>query len=427
VSRDEELQALARARVAAPEDLGLAARHARALVRAGDLDAAEAILVAALDRSPGHVELTAELDAFTRGRLRGSPWPSSRGDPSRTARSTAIGPSRGVVVERVSFDLERPAQTVVVPSPGRVFVTTREGLFSIDARGTSALVAALPRDRVVEATVLLPGGRILLIAGTHALVLVPDERGLARVPHRFRHVSSAAAGSSALLYVGARGEGRADALPLARPAETRVFARTRSPGAVALALAPGGDVIVAAEGSRERAAPGELVRLTSSGERRFARELPARSFGLLTTQPVVDARGSVFLGFPGDRLLAVDAVGATVLDVPFPGEPAGLAGAQGELLVCRRERGLAFVDAPSGRVRETLQGTFFGPPKIDGRGWVYARHADDLVAWDPDFLRSVALEVPGVATRSWDFAFAGDGRAVALTRAGDRSELVIIE
>jgi hypothetical protein len=426
--QDEELEALVRARRAAPDDASLVLRHARALARAGDDEGAERDLVAALDDAPGEPELTAALDRLNGGRARGAPWPSSAGDARRTRRSCAAGPTRGHVVLRRELFFESPVvHSFVVSASGKAYALTPSGLYEVDREGDSKQVAGAVRELGLEDTVLLPSGRILLVGRSNAVALLPRPRGgFERVPHRFSYSSKFAVGASGYLYASSR-QGRVDAYRLSVPSEARTICRTEH-DKTGLAIAPGGDLVVAIEGSQRKNRPARLVRLDPRGAVRFELVLKERSFGKSLSGPVVGADGTVYMGFPGEEVFARDKDGGRVFEVPYVGEPVALAGEQGEILVTREERSLHFLDARTGAVRASWGSAFFQGPIVDAKGWVYVRRGDDLVAFDPSRpSERPAFEVKDVAPRAWDFVLAGEGRIFAFPRLGSAAQFVVIE
>jgi len=426
MSQDEELEALVRARRTAPDDAALALRHALALARSGDEAGSERLLVEALDASPGEPDLTAALDRLGGGRARGAVWPSSAGDARRSRRSSAQGPTRGEVVLRRELFVDSPIQSVAVGQGGKAFVLTWHSLYALDGEGDLELIATAPRELGLEDVVLLPGGRILLVGRTHALTLIPREGKLQRVQRSFSYSSKFAVGASGLLYAAAR-HGRVDAHRLAVPSEHLTVCRTEH-DKTGLAIAPGGDLVVAIEGSQRKNRPARLLRLDPLGDvTRFEVELKERSFGKTLYGPVVDREGTIFMGFPGLEIFARDADGEPVFEVPYVGEPVALAGERSELLVAREERSLHLLDARSGAVRASWGSNFFQLPTVDARGWIYARRGDDLVAWDPSLPARPALEVPGVATRAWEYVLAGEGRIYCFPKLGSNAEFVVIE
>ena len=381
--QDNDLQAIARARAASPHDPALDLRHALALARAGEVDVAEAMLVGALDLAPGEPDLTAALDAIGGGRARGAPWPSDRGNARRSARSSADGPLRGEVVHRGELELDSPVEGFAVPERGRALVLTLSALYSVTETGETRIVMEVPRDRQLRSIALLPAGRILLLGQSHALVLVPGDGGYEKVPHRYSAATAFAVGASGLLYTYAR-HGRVDAYKIEKPAEARTIWRTSHDAVASLALAPGGDILLAIGGRKEHGTKARLERLGPRGESRFALELEARNFGKSVLGPVVDREGAVFCGLPGSKLWALDARGERIFELPYRGDPAALAGEDDRWLVCREERTLRLLDARSGEEHASLgESAFFGYPKVDARGLVYAKRGDDLIAWDP--------------------------------------------
>ncbi|MBI3724882.1 hypothetical protein HY251_13140 [bacterium] len=439
---DDELQALARERRKDPEDGALLLRQARALVRKGSREEAERALVSALDRSPGDPAPTRELDALTGGRAPLAPWPSPRGDPGLTGRSCARGPTRGEVVLRRELGLEGAIEPggFAVASPGRALVLTRSALFLVTDAGDTELVRKLPLGVELSSLVLLPGKRILAIGPTQARVFLPGKDTLARpvpgifsperepdraqVVHHYSHSFRFAAGSSGLLYAASK-QGTLVAFPLALPSEGRAIQRTESRRA-AIALAPGGDLLLVREGSPEQGRAARLERIGPAGELRFSVELAPRALTNMVTGPVVDAEGSAYMAIPGASLTAHDASGKKIFDRRYVGEPVALAGEAGDILVIRERNTLGLVDRRSGAELATWGGAWFGSPKVDARGWIYVRRDDDLVAWDPRSPGAPAFEVQ-VAIRGWDFAFSGNGRAIAFARSGSANELVVIE
>jgi hypothetical protein len=425
VAQDEELESLVRARRTAPDDSALALRHARLVSRSGDPAAAERLLVQALDETPGDPDLTAALDRIGGGRACGASWPGSAGNARRSRRSSAIGPSRGEVVLRRELVLDSPVRGFAVGRGGKGFVLTGAALYTIDEKGDTELVTPVSRDLRFEQIVLLPAGRILLLSHSHALVLVPRAGRLTNVTHRFSYSSSFAAGASGYLYAAAR-HGRVDAFKLAVPAEAVPICHTEH-DKTGLAIAPGGDLLVAIEGSQRKNRAGRLLRLDPRGRVRFEVVLKERSFGKSLHGPVVDDAGTVYLGFPGLEVFAHDAEGEQVFAAPYAGEPIALAGERGELLVVREDRSLHVLDARTGAVRAHWRNAFFSPPAVDARGWIYARRRDDLVAWDPSLPETPSFTVEGVAVRAWEWAFGGEGRIYAFPNLGSEAEFVVIE
>jgi len=249
---------------------------------------------------------------------------------------------------------------------------------------------------------------------------------MARVQRSFSYSSKFAVGASGLLYAAAR-HGRVDAHRIAIPSEHITICRTEH-DKTGLAIAPGGDLIVAIEGSQRKNRPARLLRLDPLGrDVRFEVELKERSFGKTLYGPVVDDAGTVFMGFPGLEIFARDAKGEPVFEVPYVGEPVALAGERSSVLVAREERSLHLLDASTGAVRASWGSAFFQLPTVDARGWIYARRGDDLVAWDPEKPEKPALEVRDVATRAWEFVLAGEGRAYAFPKLGSAAQFVVIE
>jgi hypothetical protein len=282
----------------------------------------------------------------------------------------------------------------------------------------------LPRELRLRDIVLLPAGRVALLGPSFALVLVP---GQPPVRHRYSYAQAFAVGSSGLLYTAAR-HGRVDAFPLAVPAEAQTVRRTEHDAQAALSLAPGGDLVIAIGGGRRSGRRARLERTGPTGELRFGLELEPRAFGRSVQGPVVAPDGAVYLGFPGFELLACDASGEIVFEQTCSGEPAALAGEQAEYLVLREERSLRILDRVSGTERACWGSSFFGTtPKVDARGWIYTRRGDDLVAWDPATPGRATVTALQVGTRSWEFVFAGEGRAFAFPRVGATNELVVVE
>ncbi len=433
--QDEELESLVRARRTAPDDAALALRHARLLSRAGDETAAERLLVQALDAAPGEPDLTAALDRIGGGRARGASWPGGAGNARRSRRSAATGPSRGEVVLRRQLQLDSPVRAFAMGRGGKGFVLTAAALYTIDEKGDTFPFVEVPRDHGLDGIVLLPAGRILLTGRSHALVLVPRAgragetepaaRLLDRVPHRFQYSSNFAAGASGYLYAAAR-HGRVDAFRLAVPAEAVPICYTEH-DKTGLAIAPGGDLLVAIEGSQRKNRAGRLLRLDPRGKVRFEVVLKERSFGKSLYGPVVDEDGTVYLGFPGLEVFAHDAEGEQVFTAPYAGEPYALAGERGELLVTREDRSLNVLDARTGARRASWGSAFFGPPAVDARGWIYSRRGDDLVAWDTTLPPKPSFVVEGVAVRAWDWALAGESRIYAFPNLGSEAEFVVIE
>jgi outer membrane protein assembly factor BamB len=425
---DEELESLVRARRTSPDDPGLALRHALALGRTGEAAAAEKLLVAALDAAPGEGDLTAALDRATGGRAVGAPWPSSAGNARRSRRSSAVGPSRGEVVLRRELLLDSPVRSFVVGPGGVPHVLTGSALYALDRDGDARVLEEARRDFGYEYVVLLPAGRIVLVGASHALTLLGPTGGAARRVHRQFSLSSFhAVGASGLLYVASR-QGRVDGYRVSVPGEARTICRTEH-DKTGLAIAPGGDLVVAIEGSQRKNRTARLLRVDPLGAPRFEVELKERSFGRSLQGPVVGEDGTVFLGFPGLEVFAYDAAGEVVFEAPYVGAPFALAGERGELLVTREDRSLHLLDARTGAVEARWEGSHFGPPIVDARGWVYARRGDDLVGWDPYRPGKPALEVPDLAKYAWEFALAGDGRilVVPLHGAEAASELVVVE
>lgn len=426
VPQDEELEALVRARRAAPDDSALALRHALALARSGEEPQAERLLVEALDASPGSPDLTSALDRMNGGRARGAAWPSSAGDARRSRRSCAVGPTRGEVVLRRELFVDSPIQSVVVGREGKGYLLTWHHLYTFDREGDTQVLMQVPREYGLEDLVLLPGGRILLVGRTHSLTLLPKDGKLARVPHRFSYSSKFAVGASGLLYAASR-QGRVDAFRLAVPTEAQKICSTEH-DKTGLAIAPGGDLVVAIEGSQRKNRISRLLRLDPLGETtRFEVELKERSFGKTLYGPVIDAAGTVFMGFPGLEIFARDTKGESVFEVPYVGEPVALAGEDASVLVAREERSLHLLDSRTGTVRASFGPAFFQMPTVDARGWLYARRGDDIVAWDPARPLKPALEVSHVADRAWEFVLAGEGRIYAFPKMGSTAQFVVIE
>jgi hypothetical protein len=431
VAQDRDLQAIARARVSSPDDPALGLRHALALSRAGEIGAAEALLVSALDLAPGEPDLTTALDAIGGGRARGAPWPSERGNARRSARSGVEGPSRGEVVHREDLPLDSQVEGFAVLESGQALALTVNALYSVTGTGDTKILLEIPRDRELRSIVLLPAGRIALLGRTHALVLVPKKGGAGfdKVAHRCAPATSFAVGASGFLYTCSR-QGRVDAFPIAVPAEARTICRFSHDAVASLALAPGGDLIVAVGGRPEHGTRPRLERLSPEGETRFALELDAENFGKTVLGPVVDRDGVVFCSLPGSQLWARDAAGEPVFELPYRGDPAALAGEGERWLVCREKRTLRLLDARTGAEHastSTGDSAFFGYPKVDARGFVYAQRGDDLIAWDPGSPGALVLEVKGLAVRHWDFAFAGGGRAFVFARVGAATQMIVVE
>jgi hypothetical protein len=255
--------------------------------------------------------------------------------------------------------------------------------------------------------------------------LLPSGSGWKRTPLHFNYSNAFALGPSNLLYAASRGHGRVDAYRLDVPAETRTICRTEH-DKTGLAIAPGGDLVVAVEGTqRGRGRAARLLRVDPRGETRWTVELNERSFGKSLYGPVVDGQGTIYMAFPGLESFARDGAGAVVFERPYAGQPVALAGESGEVLVALEVRALRFLDARTGVELASHGSAFYRFPKVDARGFVYVVRGDDLVCFSPR--GEVVSEIFGIATRTWDFALAGDGRIFVLPHLGSRIEFVVVE
>jgi hypothetical protein len=429
---DDDLLLLARAAEASPDDLALLLRAGRELARVGETARGEAALVAALDRVPGDPVATELLDALGGGRAIGAVWPSPRGDARCSGRANIEGPMRGRVAARIRLDLPRPVEGLAIDARGRAIVTSADSLLEVALDGSLRQLAKLDRHSGRREVVLLPGGRVLLLGATQALALIPRGTGqagataLARVPHRAGGRARAwAAGASGLLYAAAAAA--VVSWPIAEPAERRSLGFAPGDGDMGLAIAPGGDLVVAAEGDPRHGRAALIERRDAAGALRWSLALPPCHFARGHTNPVVAPDGTAYLAFQGERVRGIDASGAPVFDAEYAGELVAFAGEGERLLLCRARHAIAALDRVTGAPRWRRDDAFVGPlPKVDRRGVAYVRREDDLVALDPVGGEAIA-EWPLVGRRQWDFAFAGPGVIWAFVREGDESALVVLE
>ncbi len=125
----------------------------------------------------------------------------------------------------------------------------------------------------------------------------------------------------------------------------------------------------------------------------------------------VDEAGRVWVGDAG-VLVALDSLGRTVARFPLPGAPPRLLRMHGRRLwVSRGPRGVAIVDAATGRVEAQRTASRPAPLAVDPRGqWVYT-----------SVRRGAVLGLDTLLVPRWGWPDVGaDAAALAVSRLGDR-------